>query len=111
MTEPNYTIPHIMRCADGKWYIFFEYYHEGKMVPVKRSEQLNRIKNLTEKEAEFKALLKARTAWLEMGWNPITDPKFQNRSLPDANAIENLNKMSFEAALDFAFNKKEKRLE
>ncbi len=106
-TEKSFTTPIICKPANGEWFIFFRYRNPktGKLHPIKRSEQLNRIHDRKEKDAEFKALLTARKAWLEMGWNPLDDPTFIQRPL-QAFQIDRLQLMSFSEALDFAFEKK-----
>src|SRR3954451_25114233 len=105
-----YTTPKICKCANDEWFIFFRYFNagNGKMQPVKRAEGLNRIHDLIEKEAEAKALCEAREIWLKMGWNPITDPRFEHRpeQWEDLDGLEELQKMDFEQAVDFAYKSK-----
>lgn len=76
-----FTTPILCKCANGEWFVFFRYWNnETKSYkPFKCSEGLNRIKNLKEKEAEFKALREAREIWLKQGWNPIADRTFELR--------------------------------
>src|SRR3954451_21017859 len=105
-----FTTPKVCKCTNGEWFIFFRYYNAatGKMQPVKRSEGLNRIHNFKEKEAEFNALCEARETWLKMGWNPILDPDFENRSQISNGVadLERLQQMDFEQAIDFAYKSK-----
>lgn len=107
--QPLYTTPVICRCKNGEWFVFFRYWDasQGKYRPFKRSEDLNRIKNIKEKEAEFKALRDAREMWLEAGWNPITNT-FPSASISEMEHISKLKDMTLVAALDFAFKKREK---
>lgn len=107
----TYTIPVVVRGADGDWFVFFRYWNEttGKMQAIKLREGLNKIHDKKEKEAEFKALREARETWLKMGWNPITDTF---PTLPAAGFeqleldLASLQKMSFTEALDYAFKMK-----
>ncbi len=63
--------------AKNKWYVEF-YFHDddnGKMVRVRLSKQLNRIKEYQEKLDAFTELLTSCTENLNGGWNPIADEK------------------------------------
>lgn len=75
-----YTTPVVCK-GKREWFVFFRYWDhtQNKYKDFKCAEGLNRIKDPKEKVAEFKALCDARTIWLKMGWNPLTDREFQNR--------------------------------
>lgn len=104
-----YTTPVVCKPKNNEWFVYFTFYcpKKNKMLPIKRSEGLNRIKDAKEKEAEFTALCEARTTWLKMGWNPIEDPKFIIRSRIVVNTdFENVGKWPINKALTHALEYK-----
>lgn len=102
-----YTTPIICKGANNDWFVFFRYWdaNAGRYKPFKFREELNRIRDLKEKEAEFKALREARETWLKIGWNPITNTFPQNKSSDDLN-LDKLKEMNLSQALNFAAKKK-----
>lgn len=106
MPQELYTKPIICKCKNGEWFVLFRYWNAdtNQWQPIKRSNNLNRIHDLEEKEAEFEAFREARENWLKAGWNPITDtfpsPVIQSMDL------ENLRKMNLIEGMQYGYNEK-----
>lgn len=103
MNKKKYTKPVIYKNGND-WFVYFEYFNEatGKYQPFKKREGLNRIKNLQEKESEFKALRKAREEWLKSGWNPITNSFNSDKEPDESTNIDLLRAMTLNKALDYS---------
>lgn len=85
-----YTIPKLSKSSDT-WFVFFRY--NGKL--YQRKEQLNRIKDLVERERKFLILCEIYHDKLKEGWNPeYLDP------------INEQSKYTLIEALRFALDKK-----
>lgn len=98
----NYTKPVV--CKSGnEYYVFFSFYHNGQKYDRKLREGINRIKNEKQRIAEAEALAEARHIWLQNGWNPVIDPKFEMRN---ANAAFSSTYYNIPDALRFAVSKK-----
>lgn len=105
MTEQaTFTSPVVCSTNPLDWYIFFRFYHNGKWHELKKREGLNRIKNIRVRRKEAELLAEARLIWLQSGWNPILDPKFQLRNVTTE---DGLRSMPFNKAMDFALSKKD----
>jgi integrase len=88
--KANYTIPKLSKSSDT-WFVFFRY--NGKL--YQRKEQLNRIKDLVERERKFLILCDIYHDKLKEGWNPeYLDP------------INEQSKFTLIEALRFALDKK-----
>lgn len=98
----KFTTPKVSTANPKDWYVWFRY--EGK--PIKVREGMNYIKDLGEKKLFSQALIKARTLWLEQGWNPVKDPEFKLRNV-HTNDFEG---MLFGEAMDYALKSKVKHL-
>lgn len=102
-TNLSYTEP-IVCTADAKdWYIYFEYYHNGKWHKRKLREGINRIKDRKLRRKEADILAEQRLLWLKEGWNPVIDPEFKLRSITPVSGIKT---MLFNDAMDFPMLKK-----
>ena len=101
--QTTYTTPKVITANLADWYVFFRFFHLGKWYPVKKRENINRIKNLKERKIEAETLCEARELWLSAGWNPITDPEFKLRALKTKSGKK---QMLFNDAIDYAFSKK-----
>jgi integrase len=91
MRNQKFSIPIVVKAKDG-WYVFFRF----NGVPKKYKFQLNRIKNIEEREREFSMLRDALHQKLKNGWDPISD----NENL------FHTEKFTLTEALDFALEKK-----
>lgn len=107
-----YTTPIVCKSKDG-WFVFFRYWNTesgkyiGKKISRAAGDDLNRIKNLTEKEKEFKALRDARELWLKCGWNPLKDPEFTQRAIVNAESdYSDIRQWTVEKALRHALKYK-----
>jgi integrase len=104
MAKKLFTTPIVCKYKN-EWFVFFRYWNieTGKYVPKKISRaagnDLNRIKDLTEREREFNALREAREKWLLAGWNPITDAEFKNRGVVNATQYNDIQHWSVDKAL------------
>jgi integrase len=106
MAKANqFTIPQIKSSGD-KWFVWFRYREpNGKMKLFIKKGGVN-YQTLDKKErlAQLQALRKALLYKLEVqGWNPITNT-YPLKSSEDLE-IEELQRMGFNAALDFALSK------
>src|ERR1700761_4184785 len=101
----NFTHPVVSSTNPCDWYVYFEFFHNGKWHSFKKREGINRIKNVNQRRKEAEMLAEARLIWLQSGWNPILDPKFQLRNILATE--EGLKAMSLNKALDFALSKKD----
>ena len=99
-----YTHPVVCTTNPNDWYIYFEFFHNGKWHSLKKREGINRIKSLKQRRKEAELLAEARLIWLQSGWNPVQDPKFQLRNI---STEEGLKAMPFNKAIDFALAKKD----
>lgn len=102
----DYTIPVIVTANPKDWYVFFRFWHKAAWHEVKKREGINRIKDRKEKEAAIEALRIAREQWLDMGWNPMLDPRFEARPTVSRHDYGDLKKMRIADALEFALDKK-----
>ncbi len=84
-----YTIP-IFKKTASRWYI--EFYYDG--VRLRPTFDLNRIKDLKEREKNFLQVRKYIEKALRDGWNPLEDIQSESSKLS-----------TFESAIEFAFNK------
>lgn len=100
----SFTHPVVSSANPNDWYIYFEFCHNGKWHSFKKREGINRIKNIKHRRKEAEMLAEARLIWLQSGWNPILDPKFQLRNV---STEEGLKGMPLNKALDFALTKKD----
>ena len=101
MANKLYSTPIIVRSVSNDWYVFFRYWNQetSKYQSIKCKENLNRIKDLVEREAEFKALREARELWLKLGWNPLTDRKFEARKQVNAHEFSHIKEWTVEKCL------------
>lgn len=102
--QQHFTQPVVCFTNPKEWYIYFKFYHNGKWHEFKKREGLNRIKNIRQRRKEAELLAEARLIWLQSGWNPVLDPKFQLRNIATE---EGLKSMNFNQAMDFALGKKD----
>lgn len=100
-----YTTPIICKYKN-EWFVFFRFWNNstGKYVAKKISRangnDLNRLKDLKQREREFNALRKARETWLQLGWDPIADPDFKQRyKLPSSDKFDDINEWTVTKAL------------
>lgn len=94
MTDNKYTTPKLNKTKPNAWYIGFSY--NGKSCRFKLD--FNRIKDLGERELEFKSMIEVMKINLKKGWNP-----FIKGSLSPAKPEVQKN---ITEALDFAIEKK-----
>jgi len=88
--KDKFTIPKLSKSSDT-WFVFFRY--NGKL--YQRKEQLNRIKDLVERERKFLILCEIYHDKLKEGWNPeYLDP------------INKQSKFTLIESLRFALDKK-----
>src|SRR6266498_3870657 len=100
--EASFTTPQVSdKGAD--WFVWFRFFHGGKLHLRKYREDLNRIKDKKEKVKYAEALAEARHEWLKSGWNPIADPEFKALNVTKESDIK---AMTFKEAMDFALEKK-----
>lgn len=85
--QDNYTLPILKKNSKG-WFV--EFYFDNKR--IRKSFNLNRIKDLDKRESEFNMYKKHLEAKLLSGWNPN-------------DVLEEEQKVTFEKAIDFAFEK------
>lgn len=90
--KPLFTVPKLVKYDDlsKTWYVFFRY--NGKL--IKKTKEINRIKNYKARLTAGEALAKAYHIKLKSGWNP---------TIPDTPEEA---QMTLYAALDFALEKK-----
>jgi integrase len=106
-----YTTPIICKSKDG-WFVFFRYWnidtskYVAKKISRAAGDDLNRIKNLHEREKEFKALRNARETWLKCGWNPLKDPEFKQRLNVSTEDYSDIRQWTVEKALQHALTYK-----
>lgn len=100
---PHYSEPIVCTASRKDWYVFFEYFHDGKWHKRKLREGINRIKDKKQRRSEADALAETRLQWLKEGWNPVTDPEFKLRKIQTA---KEKAKMNFKAAMLHALSKK-----
>lgn len=95
---PHFTTPKLVQYDDlaKTWYVYFRY--NGKV--VKKTENINRIKNKKYRLIAGEELAKALLKKLKEGWNPL---------VPDLVEIEGFG-MTLSESLDFAMDKKKTRL-
>jgi integrase len=90
------------------WRVRFDFYQDGKRHCLSRKQagphNLNEIKSFTERKALANAMIKELKRRLKNGWNPITNT-YPVKS-PKQIELEELQKASFEDALQFAYDKK-----
>lgn len=105
--EENYTLPLFIpkKSLKADWYVSFDYIHDGVKHPLKIRKGINRGKTIKERTEFGKALAAARLAWLEAGWNPITDPKFRLRNSPEPESSNEVKKMLLPDAFEWALKK------
>lgn len=100
----QYTIPKVCK-GKREWFVYFRYWNGEKYVTKKISkvakEELNRIKDPKEKEIKFNALREAREIWLQLSWNPLTDPEFKlKESILNGQEFNEIKTWSVEKALN-----------
>jgi integrase len=112
MANKMYTTPIVCKYKN-EWFVFFRYWNqsENKYITKKISRaaelDLNRIKDLKERDIAFKGLRDAREQWLKLGWNPISDPEFKNRAvLNNVTDLNNIADWTVEKAFEHALKYK-----
>lgn len=101
MASKLYSTPIVVRSTTGDWFVFFRFWNQvtNKYHSIKCREDLNRIKDPQEKDAEFKALREARELWLKMGWNPLTDRNFEARKQAETHQFAHIKEWTVEKCL------------
>lgn len=107
-----YTTPIVCKYRN-EWFVFFRYWdhstakYVAKKIARAGGNDLNRIKDLKEREREFIALKNVREKWLQLGWNPLTDPEFKLRyKLFSENKFDDIQEWTVERALKHALEYK-----
>lgn len=100
----QYTLPKVCK-GKREWFVYFRYWNGEEYIKRTISkvaaEELNRIKDPKEKEIKFNALREAREIWLQMGWNPLTDPEFKlKESILTGQEFNEIKAWSVEKALN-----------
>ena len=98
-----YTMPEISIANPKDWYIWFRYTYNGKEVPRKFRDGINRIKNKVERMIQAEKNCQKYTDWLKAGWNPITDPEFKVQCIKPTVVRKDIY---IQEGLTFAFGKK-----
>lgn len=62
----------VLHDVGKKWYVYYSFYHEGKWHPKKVYEDINRIKNISDKRAYGMDLVWAVNDALKKGFNPFS---------------------------------------
>lgn len=99
-----YTTPKLCTTDKKDWFVHFRFWHAGIWHPIKKRENINRIKDKTEKRKEGEALREAREIWLKAGWNPVIDPEFKLQKIKSTKQKQGM--LWFEA-MTLALSKKE----